>query len=85
MNIKLVVELLLLWLVAYLISPSKPSSQSLQVKWAAYACDWNDRSQKFKKLLHILIARAQEPVTFTAGKFYVVSLETFANVRIVHF
>ncbi|XP_023713362.1 odorant receptor 67c-like [Cryptotermes secundus] len=56
------------------------TAQSLEVEKIAYGCGWYNRSQKFKKLLQTLISRAQEPVTFTAGKFYTVSLETFANI-----
>ena len=47
---------------------------------AAYGCSWFNRSQSLKKLLQFLIMRAKKPVKMTAGKFYHLSLETFADV-----
>jgi hypothetical protein len=63
------------------VSFSEFLSQSLAVKFAAFNCRWYDHSTKVKKLLQMTILRSQYPVRLTAGKFYVVSLETFADVR----
>jgi len=52
------------------------------VKDAAFGCRWYNRSPSFNRLLRIVIMRAHKPVLLTAGKFYVVSLATFADVRI---
>ena len=57
-------------------------TQSLGVRTAAYGCQWYNRSQNLKKLLQIVIMRTKEPVKMTAGRFFVISLETFADVMI---
>jgi hypothetical protein len=57
-------------------------AQSLGVQKAAYECSWYNRSQSLKKLLQFIIMRAKKPVRMTAGKFYNLSLETFADVII---
>jgi len=57
-------------------------TQSLSVRTAAYGCQWYNRSHNVKKLLQMVIMRTKEPVKMTAGKFFVVSLETFTNVII---
>jgi len=36
-------------------------------------------------MLHMFIVCSKEPVTFTNGKFYTVSLEIFAAVKIILF
>jgi hypothetical protein len=54
------------------------------VQKAAYECQWYNRSQSLKKLLQMVIMRTKEPVRMTAGKFFVISLETFADV-IIHY
>ncbi|PNF18075.1 hypothetical protein B7P43_G03321, partial [Cryptotermes secundus] len=58
------------------------SAQSMGVQKAAYECQWYQRSQNLKKLLQMVIMRTKEPVRMTAGKFFVISLETFADVII---
>ncbi|PNF18078.1 hypothetical protein B7P43_G03320 [Cryptotermes secundus] len=60
------------------------SNQSLSVQRAAYGCSWYNRSQSLKKLLHFFIMRSKKPVRMTAGKFYYISLETFADVIILY-
>jgi hypothetical protein len=57
-------------------------TQSLAVRTAAYGCQWYNRSHNLKKLLQMVIMRTKEPVRMTAGKFFVISLETFADVMI---
>jgi hypothetical protein len=54
----------------------------MAVQKAAYECQWYHRSQSLKKLVQMIIMRTKEPVRMTAGKFFVVSLETFADVII---
>jgi hypothetical protein len=58
--------------------------QSLSVQKAAYGCSWYNRSQSLKKLLNFFIMRSKKPVRMTAGKFYYLSLETFADVIIIY-
>jgi hypothetical protein len=60
-----------------------PLLQSLSVQKAAYGCSWYNRSQSLKKLLQFFIMRSKKPVRMTAGKFYYISLETFADVIIL--
>jgi hypothetical protein len=48
---------------------------------ASYRCGWYNRTELFKRTLLLLIMRSQKPVKFNAGKFFVVSLETFSNVK----
>ncbi|KDR14437.1 uncharacterized protein LOC110834477 isoform X2 [Zootermopsis nevadensis] len=57
------------------------SQQSLSVQKAAYGCSWYNRSQRLKKLLQFIIMRTKKPVRMTAGKFYYISLETFADIE----
>jgi hypothetical protein len=55
--------------------------KSLAVNYAVFDCHWYNHSMKVKKLLQMVIMRSQKPARFTAGKFYSVSLQTFADVR----
>jgi hypothetical protein len=55
--------------------------QSLSVHEASYRCGWYNRTEMFKRILFLLIMRSQKPVKFNAGIFFVVSLETFSNVK----
>ena len=57
-------------------------TQSLSVRTAAYGCQWYNRSHNLKKLLQMVIMRTMEPVKMTAGKFFFISLETYADVII---
>jgi hypothetical protein len=56
-------------------------SKSLAVNYAVFNCHWYNHSMRFKKLLQMVITRSQIPAQLTAGKFYTVSLRTFADVR----
>jgi hypothetical protein len=56
--------------------------QSLRVKAAAYNCDWCDQSARFKRLLLMIIVRAQDPVKFSAGSFFDINIETFDHVSL---
>jgi hypothetical protein len=50
------------------------------VQHAVYGCKWYERSGGFNRLVLNVITRAQRPVSLTAGKLYIVSMETFAKV-----
>ena len=54
--------------------------QSVEVHQALYGCTWYGRSESFKRTMLQVIVRAQRPVSLTAGKLYIVSMETFATV-----
>jgi hypothetical protein len=58
--------------------------QSLSVQQASFRCGWYTRTPRFKRILLLLIMRSQKPVKFNAGKFFVVSLETFSDVKYTH-
>ncbi|THK32974.1 odorant receptor 13a [Diachasma alloeum] len=47
---------------------------------AYYECNWYEMSPFFKKALIICMETTQEPIRLTAGKFYVFSLESFAQI-----
>ncbi|PSN53662.1 Odorant receptor 1 [Blattella germanica] len=57
------------------------SQESLGVRKAAYDCQWYNRSQAVKRLLQMVLMRTREPVRMTAGQFYNLSLETFADIE----
>jgi len=54
--------------------------QSLRVNAAAYDCSWYAQSHRYKRLLHMVIKRAQDPVKFCAGSFYDINIEKFDHV-----
>ncbi|PNF29258.1 hypothetical protein B7P43_G10480, partial [Cryptotermes secundus] len=54
--------------------------QSAEVERAVSGSGWYNRSESFKRMVRLVIARAQRPVSLTAGKLYIVSMETFAKV-----
>ncbi|XP_063241605.1 uncharacterized protein LOC134541839 [Bacillus rossius redtenbacheri] len=56
------------------------SVQSARVSDAVYFSDWLARPPAFQKALLMATMRAQRPVHVTAGKFGVLSFETFASV-----
>ncbi|XP_063993184.1 odorant receptor 13a-like isoform X2 [Diachasmimorpha longicaudata] len=47
---------------------------------AYYECNWYEMSPFCKKALIICMETTQEPIRLTAGKFYVFSLESFAQI-----
>jgi len=53
------------------------------VQQAAYGCNWYHRPTSFKRLLAIVIMRAQKPVRLHAGMFYDLSLTTFTQVTVL--
>ena len=53
--------------------------QSLAVERAIYNCPWHQHMQTARHI-RFIIMRAQKPVRFTAGKFYILSLETYLQV-----
>ena len=47
---------------------------------AAYSVQWYNHSTKFKKILQMIIMRAQRPCLIHAGPFFVGTMEHFRNV-----
>jgi hypothetical protein len=56
------------------------SQQSEAVERAIYGCKWFDASERFKKYVQFVIMRSQKVVRLSAGHFFAISLEGFANV-----
>ncbi|KAJ9578505.1 hypothetical protein L9F63_005234 [Diploptera punctata] len=54
--------------------------QSIAVKQSVFNCRWYNRTVEFNKLMKMVMMRAQKPVSLKAGKFYVASLQTFADI-----
>nr|UEN71209.1 olfactory receptor 26 [Gregopimpla kuwanae] len=54
--------------------------ESIMVADAAYNLPWYDWKSKQGQLVCIIIARSQIPATISAGKFTMVSLETYASI-----
>ncbi|PSN41221.1 Odorant receptor 6 [Blattella germanica] len=66
--------LIISWCGDYLTEKSK------ELESAIYEMQWYKRSERFKKLLFINLLGAQKPVRMTAGKFFDVSLQSFAEI-----
>jgi hypothetical protein len=56
--------------------------QSAAVADSAYNCLWYEHSTQFKKLLLMVILRAQNPVKMSVGKLWSVGIELFTEVLI---
>ncbi|KAJ8898080.1 hypothetical protein PR048_003440 [Dryococelus australis] len=48
---------------------------------AAFYCDWCDAGVEVNGIVRMIIARANKPVRLSAGRFRIMSVETFAAVR----
>jgi hypothetical protein len=55
--------------------------QSEDAFFAAYECNWYESSPQFKKLLRMIITRAERPVKAKAGLIGTIDLPLFATVR----
>jgi hypothetical protein len=55
-------------------------AQSLEVKRAAFECQWYYHPQMLKHFLLMIILRSQKAVYLSGCQFYIVSLETFGKV-----
>ncbi|PNF41837.1 hypothetical protein B7P43_G16046 [Cryptotermes secundus] len=69
-----------LWLLTFCWAGEYLTEKSLAVERAVYACPWYQHLQAMRDI-QFVIMRAQNPVRLTAGKFYVVSLETYLQVQ----
>lgn len=54
--------------------------QSSDTKRACYESDWIDCEVKVRKILIIITERSKRPLFLTAGKFSVLSLNSFTTV-----
>lgn len=51
---------------------------------AAYNCPWYDVDESSKKCLLLTMLRSQKPLRLVIGQLYVVSLQTFTDVGLLH-
>ncbi|XP_015610248.1 odorant receptor Or2 isoform X2 [Cephus cinctus] len=56
------------------------SSESTNIAFAFYNCSWYNYEKSIGSSIQIAIARSQNPVALTAGKFVIMSLETFTSI-----
>nr|WKF45104.1 odorant receptor 46 [Podabrus annulatus] len=54
--------------------------KSEKIRDACYMSDWNKYNTSVCKTLFIIMERSKRPLCFTAGKFAVISLETFITI-----
>ncbi|KAJ9588215.1 hypothetical protein L9F63_018379, partial [Diploptera punctata] len=52
---------------------------SESVMYSAYGSGWYNGSYRYKRHLQMIIIRAQKPVVLSVGKFYDMSLKSFAE------
>lgn len=57
-------------------------SKSSSVMEAAYSCHWYDGSEEAKTFVQIVCQQCQKAMTISGAKFFTVSLDLFASVRI---
>lgn len=56
--------------------------QSSSVMEAAYSCHWYDGSEEAKTFVQIVCQQCQKAMTISGAKFFTVSLDLFASVRL---
>lgn len=72
---------LMLWQIfVYCWHGNEVQLESFSVACAIYACDWIGMDESTKKMLVLMMLRAQRPLKITAGKFAFLSVETFTTV-----
>lgn len=54
--------------------------QSSDIANAAFGCAWFMYGKEFRKLVILIVQRAQKPLGLTAVKFFYVSMESFSKV-----
>lgn len=67
-------------LYAYSVVGDYLKTQTEEITFSIYSCNWNFFSAKLMKNVVFIIMRAQQPLSFTAGHQLVVNLETFMMI-----
>lgn len=67
-------------LFAYSVVGDYLKSQTEEVAVAIYCCNWNNFSVNLMKNVLFVIMRSQQPVSFTAGRYLLVNLETYMMI-----
>ncbi|XP_047098454.1 odorant receptor 43a-like [Schistocerca piceifrons] len=56
------------------------TEQAEAVSSAAYSCSWVEASPRFKRVLRIVMCRAQKPLVLTAGHLYAINRAAFLTL-----
>ncbi|XP_077288108.1 odorant receptor 67c-like [Arctopsyche grandis] len=70
------------WLQLFMISRfgQQIITESSDIADAAFGCAWFMYGKEFRKLVILIIQRAQKPLGLTAGKFFYISMESFSKI-----
>ncbi|CAH1126021.1 unnamed protein product [Ceutorhynchus assimilis] len=72
----------LIQMVALAWSTNELNIQSVKIASAVYESNWIDQSEEIKKILYIMLMRAQKPLALTIGPFRPINVEAAAIVKI---
>ncbi|XP_076759452.1 odorant receptor 10-like [Xylocopa sonorina] len=75
-----VASTLLVQLFAYSYVGDYLTRRMRNVANSAYSCGWYDLPKNVPKDIIYVIMRAQDPVQLTAGKFFIVNMETYMSI-----
>nr|WBF91019.1 odorant receptor SameORX [Schistocerca americana] len=67
-------------LLLYCLGAHSVREQGEAVSLGAYSCGWPDASAGFRRALLVVMARAQKPLTLTAGGIYPIQRATFLSL-----
>ncbi|XP_049784434.1 odorant receptor 43a-like [Schistocerca cancellata] len=67
-------------LLVYCLGAHSVREQGELVSVAAYSCGWPDTDIKFQRALLVVMARAQKPLSLTAGGVYPIQRATFLSL-----
>nr|ASM47117.1 odorant receptor 47 [Schistocerca gregaria] len=67
-------------LLVYCLGAHSVREQGKLVSVAAYSCGWPDTDIKFQRALLLVMARAQKPLSLTAGGVYPIQRATFLSL-----
>ncbi|XP_067210042.1 odorant receptor 10-like isoform X1 [Linepithema humile] len=67
-------------LFAYSVVGEYLKSQTEEIAYSIYCSNWHCLSSKFMKNILFIIVRSQQPVTFMAGRYLVVNLQTYMSI-----
>ena len=76
----IVMCVLLIQLFAYSYVGEYLKTQTEDLGNSVYFCTWYDMSKNVTQNIIFIIMRAQHPVFLTAGKFFVVNMETYMSI-----
>ena len=71
---------LLIQLFAYSYVGEYLKTQTESVGNSVYFCTWYDMPKNVSKDIIFIIMKSQRPVLLTAGKFFVINMETYMSI-----